>query len=304
MQYTVQDYLTDVGSSQSSPLAQNSSLVRETADNTDEEEDNDLEEESEEESTNEDETEDCESVTSSCEGSSGLEHSTKHQSVKRLSSKDGSLQPCAKKTKMVHQCQYCEFCADAASKLKRHLYKHTGERPFSCDKCNRRFSQLSNARKHMLTHTKAEYMCFACSKKFSSQKFLENHVAAYHVKQHVCDRCQAPYKTSKSLHQHIITKHICYKCCYCIHKFLSEEKLRTHSLAKHNKEQEVFVCGICSVKFPTCESLDRHFDDHELEYQESRKPPECKPVFSCAQCGHSRTFVSNINLQRHLMKFH
>ena len=337
LQQTVQDFLSGDKSGLSS-LAQDSSSSRESLLDEETQEISSTEDteesgsESEEESTDEDEsgTEDSEP---SCEGSSGLEHGTisahKHQSVKRLS-QNGSSQPRLKKSKMVHQCQYCEYVADSTWRLKRHLVTHFGKKPFSCEKCGRRYSRSDTAKRHARSCTKTMKteavkndeiqfndnsifgisaspgragLQFTAGKKLSCKRVT--------VKPHKCEQCQLAYKTAKSLRHHIITKHFCYRCCYCPRSFLDQESLCTHSQMKHDCGQETFMCGICNETFATCKSLELHFKDHHLF--QKKEEIQIQPVprmildddkITCALCGHIREYANQDSLRRHISKYH
>ena len=357
MQHTIQVFLTDYKLGLSSQLAKNSTRVsmqesllnEETQEDSDEEEDSEEnDDESEEEDSEEDEsdTEDNESDTSSCKAFEvSPKHSTisahKHQSgAKRLPLSNDGNQPCLKKTKWAHQCSYCGYNAKCLSQLKRHLVKHTGEKPFSCKKCNRRFSRSDHVKVHMLIHTKNEpFKCSICSKEFTSQSAVNNHQTDKHGAQstackkkvhslsehqqktcdterpYTCDHCQNVYKTTKSLRQHITTKHCCYKCAYCPHTYVNDEKLLVHSLTKHGREQPTFECGICNEKFTSCDSLTCHFKVHDEEWEKSRTPIVSssdvslshdgkKVIYSCAQCGHTREYANKESLRKHIRKYH
>ena len=56
---------------------------------------------------------------------------------------------------------------------------HTGEKPYSCNKCERKFSDVSAANRHKKTHVLV-YKCHYCCKEVSRQDVLTNHIKLHH----------------------------------------------------------------------------------------------------------------------------
>ena len=59
-------------------------------------------------------------------------------------------------SKKRHECSYCGKRFPTPSKLQRHSFIHTGEKPFSCPHCPKSYTQLAHLKNHMASHVKED----------------------------------------------------------------------------------------------------------------------------------------------------
>lgn len=62
----------------------------------------------------------------------------------------------------LHKCPFCPYTAKQKGIMKRHIRCHTGERPFPCPMCGKRFTRQEHLRSHALsvrTHRGGSALC-------------------------------------------------------------------------------------------------------------------------------------------------
>ncbi|KAG8223179.1 hypothetical protein J437_LFUL000345, partial [Ladona fulva] len=93
------------------------------------------------------------------------------------------------KQRKIHVCavEACDFSTTFTKDLIRHMRKHTGERPFKCEKCSRWFSRGDKLRTHLRIH--AGYKPHACS--LCPYKAVDSGSLRKHMRVHTDER---PYK--------------------------------------------------------------------------------------------------------------
>ncbi|XP_055370789.1 myoneurin-like [Condylostylus longicornis] len=134
----------------------------------------------------------------------------------------------------------CDICQKMFRKgnLKRHKETHSGDRKFTCQLCNKSFTQKSSLQRHHLTHTgERPFKCDVCDKRFSQSNILKFHM---------------------TLHG----KEKTYNCSICPYRFIRPENLANHMREKHSSgngdEVILFVCQFCNKGFKSKHSLKVH----------------------------------------------
>lgn len=167
---------------------------------------------------------------------------------------------------------YCDFCGHK-SKLKGNLLthilsKHTEDKPFKCDLCEKTFRAHHYLETHLRIHRREPTdQCHFCGKSFYGTNNYREHLKQTHLNM----------KRS-------------YQCKLCDKKYTKSEKLNIHMRAVHTGERP-FVCALCGKAFAAKRYLLQHNNIHLEEKQ-----------FKCKYCG--LAFAQKVGKRAHERRLH
>nr|CAI5841251.1 unnamed protein product [Callosobruchus analis] len=224
-------------------------------------------------------------------------------------------------------CSYngCNASFKKNSLLKRHMLRHTDERPYLCDidGCSSSFQQLYHLNRHKLTiHSQSElHVCDEddCNKIFMNRFRLKNHIARVHspATLYQCSLCLKEFKRKYRLRDHILmharkmgedlsfrkknekrqgTSKNTVKCSFegCGASYTKFSYLWQH-MRKHTGERP-FLCDVegCDKSYANSSHLNRH----KASVHERATECICKEK----DCG--RVLANHYSLQKHIKRFH
>ncbi|KAJ8682229.1 hypothetical protein QAD02_018021 [Eretmocerus hayati] len=172
------------------------------------------------------------------------------------------------------------------------MRSHTGEKPYKCTICDKRFHVSSILSTHMRTHDneKMPCVCDYCGKRYSTKRTVQAHIIATHTGDFPfsCEVCGRGIFTKNGLKMHLITHtdEEAFKCEICHKRFASKSSLKKH-ITSHAREKKFFNCDHCKKGFTEKKSLESHIAIHTGDYE-----------YSCKVCG--KGILSKKNLKQHM----
>uniref|UniRef100_A0A3P8RLW0 Zinc finger and BTB domain containing 48 n=1 Tax=Amphiprion percula TaxID=161767 RepID=A0A3P8RLW0_AMPPE len=189
------------------------------------------------------------------------------------------------------QCPTCDKSFKSKYYLKVHNRRHTGERPFGCLKCGKRYFRKENLLIHEMRDCARmqTYTCLSCSSTFNAKEDLRLHVVSHTGDMpHKCSTCPEQFMYKKNLTLHMMKVHGYprpHACTQCPKTFMTRTELRVHEAAKHRGEKP-FVCEECGHRASSRNGLQMHIK----AIHRNERP------FVCNLCGHAFSQKNNLNM--------
>ena len=171
-------------------------------------------------------------------------------------------------------CAVCGKLLASRESLSIHTREHGEENWYSCNQCDKCYSNLHSFKVHMNIH-RSKYKCPECGKGSQSKQVLAVHRRRHSgEKPFECTVCSKRFSALGDLRKHsrIHSGEKPYKCHVCQKAFSQSSALNSH-MRVHTGD-EPYKCSQCRKSFTTFSQLRTH----ERNVHSSRRPYDCRTI--------------------------
>jgi hypothetical protein len=204
---------------------------------------------------------------------------------------------------MLFVCGKCSQTFKTKNKLESHArveHNEPGERPYSCEICNKCFAGRSTVIYHRRAHTgERPHCCLTCGKKFMRPDALRQHITSHTgERRHHCSICSRKFAARSTFNKHMQShkettgKKTTFNCDVCHKGFQSEIQLSSHSHVHYSCRP--LQCHVCHKSFHYEDSLKRHLSIHNAA-QDNNPDSELSCIYSFQISGQAFELDSHTN---------
>ncbi|KAL3314729.1 hypothetical protein Ciccas_006648 [Cichlidogyrus casuarinus] len=197
-------------------------------------------------------------------------------------------------------CDQCTYMTNNGGTMEHHKRAHTGEKPFVCDVCGKRFAQKANMKTHRNRHIHRDkiFRCDTCNKAFSSYDIYLAHLRTreHELREHFammassqlsleCLGCTATFDSIYNLNKHtrscriVRTLQTKFRCLPCNAYVSDVAALKAH--VKAHEGSQIISCPVCGERgFPGFNQLNHHITRaHALKVNRRHVCRYCESTF-------------------------
>ncbi|KAI2806206.1 hypothetical protein BLOT_005217 [Blomia tropicalis] len=199
--------------------------------------------------------------------SSSTTQPNRHQTRRRKATSSGN--------ETIYKCDFdgCDYTAPYRSALDLHKVKHSNDRPFKCQHCEKSFKQIYALKMHEMIHSGQQFQCpfTGCSAIYSWIYSLKKHMRI-HTNQAPIHRCEWPACEYQTHRQDLLRKHMTrhtgerlFNCTWveCGKSFKTRSGLYDHLLMHKNERKQVCNWPGCNYRCNLPGNLRKHIAIHE-----------------------------------------
>ena len=157
-------------------------------------------------------------------------------------------------------------CKNCGNSFSQGDVWHQADHVYSCDHCDKQFSQKKALNLHLKTHSSGQNQCSLCGKMFTRTSNLQRHMRIHSGdRPYSCEHCDKAFRSRSNLQQHLVTHSTVkpFKCEFCAKSFGRVNNLQRH-LRIHTGDRP-YKCTDCDKSFIQSSHLRKHSRTHVAE---------------------------------------